>query len=158
MRRLLIACAAALPALAGAQEGGARDASRFFDSGWFELQDNYEVEGTVSSVDASKDRITISREDLPPASLSVAPDTRIELDGEDARLSQIRQGQEVRATFNLARDTPLAVEIEAESPDRGFDSPYYGPDYDAGWGWDGYDYYDDYQDYEYDDAYEPFGR
>jgi hypothetical protein len=135
-RSIAVLCAAALPALAAAQ--GARDASRFFDSGVFELQDNYEMEGRVGSVDEQNDRITITREDAPAATLSVAPDTRVEVNGGEATLADIEAGAEIHATFNLARQTPLAIEIEVDAIDvagevygydyyDGYHDPYFGP-------------------------------
>lgn len=78
----------------------------------FEGKNNFEVKGRIQSVSASS--ITVSREDLPAAKLSVDGNTKIELDGEKVSASQLKQGQEVKASFNLSDDKPMAVEIDAE--------------------------------------------
>lgn len=140
-RRVIAAFVAAVPALAWAHGGGAlRDASVFFDRGLFDLQDNYEIDGTVASVDAGRGQITIAREDVPAATLTVAPDTRVRVDGEVAALSAIQPGSEVRATFNVARQTPLAIELEVDSPrdlSAGSGLGYYDPYYEGPWSGDG---------------------
>jgi hypothetical protein len=159
MRMSLVALwVAALPALGVGQQGAAPDASPFFDSGVFELQDNYELEGTVASVDERSDRITIRREDVPSATLRVAPDTRVRVDGSAASLADIRPGSEIHATFNVSLQTPLAIELEVDSREGGGSSPHFGIDYYDGYGWydgpghhDGYDSYDGY--YGRDDPY-----
>jgi hypothetical protein len=76
---------------------------------------NFDIEGRISSV--SGDKITISREDLPAAELSLASNTKIELDGDAASAQQLEEGQEVRAKFNLQEDRPIALEVSAERKD-----------------------------------------
>lgn len=82
----------------------------------FEGKDNYEVKGRISSVSASS--ITVRRDELPAAKLRVDRNTKIELDGEHVSAAQLRQGQEVKASFNLQDDKPMAVEIKAEKATR----------------------------------------
>lgn len=79
---------------------------------------NYDIEGRISSV--SGDSVTITREDagLPAAELSIASNTKIELDGNTASAQQLREGQQVRAKFNLQREQPVALELSAERQDR----------------------------------------
>ncbi len=78
----------------------------------FEGKDNYEVKGKIEAVTASS--ITVRRDELPAAKLSVDRNTKIELDGQHVAASQLKQGQDVKASFNLKGDKPLAVEIKAE--------------------------------------------
>jgi colicin import membrane protein len=78
----------------------------------FEGKNNYEVKGKIQSVTAST--ITVRRDEMPPAKLRVDHNTKIELDGERASASQLKQGQDVKASFNLSDDKPMAVEIDAE--------------------------------------------
>ncbi|WP_242342571.1 DUF5666 domain-containing protein [Anaeromyxobacter terrae] len=78
----------------------------------FEGKDNYEVKGKIEAVTASS--ITVRRDELPAAKLSVDRNTKIELDGQHVAASQLKQGQDVKASFNLKDDKPLAVEIKAE--------------------------------------------
>lgn len=82
----------------------------------FSGKDNFEVEGKISSVSASS--ITLNREELPAAKLSVDRNTKIELDGKQVSSSQLKEGQEVKASFNLQDDKPMAVEIKAEKMDN----------------------------------------
>ncbi len=81
----------------------------------FDGKKNFDLDGKVAKV--SKTSITISREDLPPATLGVAKDTKVQLDGDDASIRQLRPGQDVKASFNLDREHPEAVEIKAKRTD-----------------------------------------
>lgn len=78
----------------------------------FRGEDNYEIQGKISSVD--QERVVITREQLPGVELMVPEGAQIRLDGQDVQIQQLQPGQEVRATFNLSEDTPLAIELEAE--------------------------------------------
>ncbi len=78
----------------------------------FEGKNNFDVEGRIQKVSASS--ITVARDDMPAATLNVSKDTKIELDGEQVSMKQLRQGQEVKASFNLKGEKPEAVEIKAE--------------------------------------------
>jgi hypothetical protein len=129
MRRMgWVVALAAVPALALAEnrqsqgqatgQTGKQEAVQEFraEEGLF-TSPNFDIEGRISSV--SGDKITISREDdqLPPAELSLASNTKIELDGDAASAQQLREGQEVRAKFNLQEDRPIALEVSAERQD-----------------------------------------
>jgi hypothetical protein len=78
----------------------------------FEGKNNFDVEGKIQKM--SKNSITLQREDLPAATLVVSKDTKIELDGERASMKQLKQGQDVKASFNLKGEKPEAIEIKAE--------------------------------------------
>jgi hypothetical protein len=81
----------------------------------FDGKDNFEVEGKIQK--ASKNSITVTREELPAATLSVSQHTKIELDGDQVSASQLKPGQDVKASFNLRGDKAEAVEIKAEKKD-----------------------------------------
>lgn len=88
-------------------------AQGMWDEELFSWTDNYEVEGKVQKV--SKNRITVQREELPPAEIHVAKRTNVQIDGERASLQQIEQGQDVHVSFNLRGDTPVAIEVEVDT-------------------------------------------
>jgi membrane protein involved in colicin uptake len=75
-------------------------------------KDNWDVEGKVQTASASS--ITVTREDLPAAKLNIDKNTKVELDGNKVSAAQLMPGQEVKASFNLQNDKPMAVEIKAE--------------------------------------------
>lgn len=78
-------------------------------------RENFELKGTVSSVDSTNNTITVQREkNLPPVELQVAQGTDIKWDGKQASLNQLQPGSEVRARFNLANDQPVAIELDAK--------------------------------------------
>jgi hypothetical protein len=85
--------------------------------GTFADAHNFDVKGKVQKVSASS--ITIRRDDdkLPPVKLSVDKSTKVELDGERASVTQLKQGADVKASFNLREDKPIAVEIKADKTD-----------------------------------------
>lgn len=82
----------------------------------FHGQKNFDVDGRVSH--ASSGEVTIERKDLPPATLKVAPGTKIEVDGKESSAGQLEPGQEVRASFNLRGGTAEAVELKAKKPSQ----------------------------------------
>jgi colicin import membrane protein len=75
-------------------------------------KDNFEMKGKVAS--ASSSSITLHREGLPDAKLDVDRNTKIELDGNHVSAGQLQPGQDVKASFNLKDDKPMAVEIKAK--------------------------------------------
>jgi hypothetical protein len=81
----------------------------------FDGKHNFDVDGKVQKV--SNDSITISREDLPPATLSVSHGTRVQLDGNDVSIERLQPGEDVKASFNLNKEKPEAVEIKAKRSD-----------------------------------------
>ncbi len=81
----------------------------------FDGKKNFDLDGKVQ--DASRDRITIQRKELPPVTLHVSPGTKVEVDGKRASTEQLQQGQDVKASFNLQGETAEAVEIKADKPE-----------------------------------------
>ncbi len=87
------------------------------DAKVFDGKKNFDVDGKIQKV--SKSSITISRTDgLPPATLGVAKGAKVQLDGNDASISQLKPGEDVKASFNLDRAQPAAVEIKAKANDK----------------------------------------
>lgn len=82
----------------------------------FDGKDNFEVKGKIQKVSMSS--ITVARDELPAATLSVSKGTKIQLDGENASMKQLRAGQEVKASFNLQGSKAEAVEIEAQKAEK----------------------------------------
>lgn len=80
----------------------------------------YEMTGTVESVGGGLlgigESVTIRRKDAPAVRLGVAGETRIVLQGRRAALSELREGDEVRAVFDFKDSNPVALEIEAKKP------------------------------------------
>jgi Cu/Ag efflux protein CusF len=78
----------------------------------------YEMNGTVESVGGGLlgigESVTIRRENAPAVQLRVADQTRIALDGRSAKLSELREGDEVRAVFDFRDSSPVAIELEAK--------------------------------------------
>lgn len=86
----------------------------------FKDKENFDIEGTVASVDSMQRQITVQREGLPSVELQIASDTEVKVNGEESSLSQIQPGDEVRTQFNVAQDKPIAVSVETkESKGRG---------------------------------------
>jgi Cu/Ag efflux protein CusF len=80
----------------------------------------YEMKGTVESVGGGVlgmgESVTIRRQDAPAVRLGVADQTSIVLEGRPAKLSELREGDEVRAVFDFRDSNPIAIEIEAKKP------------------------------------------
>jgi hypothetical protein len=81
----------------------------------------FEVQGKVRSVGGSAlaglmggNSVTISRDGAPDVQLHVTEKTRIMIDDRLARLSDLKEGDEVRAVFDFDRDAPVAIEIYAK--------------------------------------------
>jgi Cu/Ag efflux protein CusF len=77
----------------------------------------YEMKGTVQSVGGLLGvgrSITVARKDAPAAQLHVAEQTKVTLDDRPAKLSDLREGDEVRAVFDFDQSRPVAIEIAAK--------------------------------------------
>jgi hypothetical protein len=77
----------------------------------------FEVRGTVASTGGGLfggNKLTIDRAGAPPAELRVGDDTRITIGGQPAKLSDLAEGDEVRATFDMDGDRAVATSIRAE--------------------------------------------
>lgn len=81
----------------------------------FEGKSNFDVEGKVQRASATS--LTVTREDLPPATLTIDRNTKIELDGQQTSARMLRPGQDVKASFNLQGAKAMAVEVKAEKKD-----------------------------------------
>jgi hypothetical protein len=79
----------------------------------FQSQERFQVSGKIANVAADKGEITIQRQGLPPALLRVEPQTKVQVDGRQASLDQLRPGEDVRASFNLSGRRPIALEVNA---------------------------------------------
>lgn len=96
------------PVLAAAQGGGESDWARLWEG-----RPAWELRGEVAKV--TRSTITVSRADLPAATLEVPRQAEIELDGEKATLAQLRPGQDVKVSFELRGATPFAIALEAKA-------------------------------------------
>lgn len=76
----------------------------------------YNVRGTVTK--ATSEDIILSRqgEKLPDVKLDVRAQTMVMLDGKKVTLSEIPEGSQVRASFQLEGDDAVAVDVNATSP------------------------------------------
>lgn len=70
--------------------------------------------GTVSSI--YEDTVFVMNELGRTELLRVGPETRITVAGRDAQLSELREGQEVRASYEAQEGQNLALRISAEEP------------------------------------------
>jgi Cu/Ag efflux protein CusF len=99
----------------GANDANRNDKDRDQRKTAFDGKHNYDIDGKVAKVE--NDKLTIRRDDMPAATLDVNANTKVELDGDRASLSQLTPGQDVKASFNLEGDKPLAVEVKAKRTD-----------------------------------------
>lgn len=76
----------------------------------------FNVNGIVTK--ASGGEITLSRQDekLPDVKLDVRDQTQVMLDGKKVPLVNIPEGAQVRASFQLDEDKPVALHVTATSP------------------------------------------
>lgn len=77
----------------------------------------YEVKGKVKDTGGilgMARSVTIAREDAPPVVLHVVEGTHITLEDRPARLSDLREGDEVRAVFDFDEASPVAIDIQAK--------------------------------------------
>jgi hypothetical protein len=77
----------------------------------------YEVEGTVKATGGFLGigrSVTIARKDAPTMVLQVAEGTRVTIDDRPAQLSDLREGDEVRAVFDFDGASAVAIDIEVD--------------------------------------------
>ncbi|MHA7634510.1 hypothetical protein [Corallococcus sp. M7] len=75
----------------------------------------FNLEGTVKTKD--DDDVTLARKDtLPEVKLDVRDKTKVTLDGQPAKVSDLPEGATVRAKFQLEGDDSVALELKATSP------------------------------------------
>ena len=85
----------------------------------FKGQDNFQVNGTLLGADAEHGGLVLQRGDLPLAFLIVPETAHISLNGESCTLGALPPGSDVRATFNLVQQYPVALEIKATQQAHG---------------------------------------
>jgi hypothetical protein len=80
-----------------------------------------QIEGKVKSVGGSALRgvvggnsVTIARDGAPDVQLHVTDKTLVTLNNRPARLSDLKEGDEVRAVFDFDRDAPVAIDLYAK--------------------------------------------
>lgn len=84
--------------------------------GQFEKADNYDIEGRVAQLDLDAGAMVVTRESLPPV-LLVAPESMpVKIDGKKASLGDLAVGSDVRATFNISQNFPIALSLDAKTP------------------------------------------
>lgn len=120
-RTIFLALAAAALACAGSGAQSPRQTEVRRDAPVATSQ-AYEMKGRVEAVGGGLlgigESITIRREDAPAVQLRIADQTRISLDGRSANLSELREGDEIRAVFDFRDSSPVALEIDAKKADR----------------------------------------
>ena len=87
--------------------------------GQFKGADNYDIEGRVAQIDLKAGAMVVTRESLPPVLLVAPESVPVQVDGKKASLSDVEVGSEVRATFNITQNFPIALELKAKTPKDG---------------------------------------
>ena len=82
--------------------------------GTFDKAKAFTVNGTLKN--PAGGGVTIVRDGLPDADLDVRQDTLVMLDGKKVDSSNIPEGSQVRARFQLEGEEAVAVELNATSP------------------------------------------
>lgn len=100
-----------LPSLSGAKQE-AKEA----DINLMNKAHAFNVNGIVTK--ASSGELTLSRqnEKLPDVKLDVRDQTQVMLDGKKVAVNDIPEGAQVRASFQLDGDNPVALNVHATSP------------------------------------------
>ena len=91
-----------------------------------ELSQAFDLKGTVKSPSAAF--LTVQREGLPAASLSVRDRTQVTLDGKPVDVKDLPEGAQVRAKFQLEGEEPVALRIEAKAVKKAPESNAGKPD------------------------------
>lgn len=84
--------------------------------GQFEKADNYDIEGRVAQIDLSAGAMVVTRESLPPVLLVAPESVPVKINGKKASLSELTVGSDVRATFNISQNFPIALSLDAKAP------------------------------------------
>ncbi len=81
----------------------------------------FQADGKVKSVGGSSllgvvggNSVTIQRDGAPDVQLHVTDKTLVTLDDRPVRLSELKEGDQVRAVFDFDHDTPVAIELYAK--------------------------------------------
>jgi hypothetical protein len=83
------------------------------EQGTFKQDKAFQLKGTIEK--ASKGKISIARQGLPPAELDIRDQTMVRIDGKTAKPDELKEGAQVRARFQLEGSDPVAVRIEAKN-------------------------------------------
>lgn len=94
----------------GGQERGATGGMHGSAGGDTAHSDDQTVMGKLSKV--SRQEISITPKGGEPKTLKVVKETIVTINGKDAKPSQLKQGQQVRASYNQQGDDDVAVKIE----------------------------------------------
>jgi hypothetical protein len=73
--------------------------------------DNYKLTGTISQVAPDGSAILVHREELPGVLLILPPNVGVTANGKDVAVNQLQPGDQIRATFNIAQQYPIALDI-----------------------------------------------
>lgn len=92
----------------GAQAGMATESQ-----GTFKQDKAFTLNGTLEK--AGSEELTVARQGLPPAVLDVRNETKVMLDGKKAKASDLKEGAEIKAHFQLEGEETVAVHIDAKS-------------------------------------------
>jgi hypothetical protein len=76
-------------------------------------KDDFDLKGKVGRVSAKS--VTIERDKSTPATLMIDQATKIEVDGKPARATDLKPGDDVKASFNLSGERPIAVDLKASA-------------------------------------------
>jgi hypothetical protein len=98
---------------------GSSTATRTGDTAAGAAGEQKSVTGTVAQ--ASPDEVRVDTANEPGIKLKVNNSTRITVDGKDASVSELREGTQVRASYQGSGDQATAVRIEARSGKTGSD-------------------------------------
>lgn len=84
--------------------------------GQFEKADNYDIEGQVAQIDLDAGAMVVTRESLPPVLLVAPESVPVKINGKKAALGDLTVGSDVRATFNISQNFPIALSLDAKAP------------------------------------------
>jgi Cu/Ag efflux protein CusF len=116
--KLIISAAAALALLAGAARAGDKAADKAATSNDTKAAapSNSQITGDVKSIDAPAMTLIIVLPSGEQQQLSVASDASIKRDGSTSSLSQVKEGDNVRASYDPS--THQASQLDVKSKDK----------------------------------------
>lgn len=100
-----------------AQELGRQAGFATEDQGTFKSAQAFNMKGTLQ--DAGKEEVTVQRKNLPPAVLDVRDQTAVYINGKKADASELKDGMDVKAKFQLEGEETVAVRIDAKETAMG---------------------------------------
>jgi Cu/Ag efflux protein CusF len=74
-----------------------------------------ELSGVVKKVDASKHSVRISSSTGAEQELKLAPDAKIMRDGTQVSLDQLKEGDQVRASFDPSSNQTTSIQLESKT-------------------------------------------